>query len=364
MKLKEIISIFNRLAPFAYQESYDNSGLQTGDPNMDINSALICIDITEEVVKEAVKLNSNLIISHHPVIFQGLKSITGRNPVEKVIMHAIRENIAILSVHTNFDNIASGVSSKLAEKIGLQNLKVLDPIKNSLLKLVYFVPESHAEPVREKVFSAGGGVIGNYDMCSFNLRGEGTFRASEQAKPYVGQIGKMHIEKEIRVETILPSALADQVILALLETHPYEEVAYDLYPVSNKNSFAGAGLTGVLPDPMDEMEFLQLLKVRLNSGCIRHTKLLNKKIEKVAVCGGSGSFLLDKAVASGADVFVTGDFKYHQFFDADNKILVADVGHYESEQFTKELFYELLIKNYPKFALYLSEVNTNPINYF
>jgi dinuclear metal center YbgI/SA1388 family protein len=363
MKLKEIISVFNTAAPFSYQESYDNSGLQIGNPEMEIHAALICLDLTEEVVEEALRLKTNLIISHHPLIFQGIKSITGRNSAERILIMALKNDLAILSVHTNFDSILTGVNSKIAEKLNLRNIQILDPLKNSLLKLVFFVPFSHADNVRQKVFEAGAGAIGNYDMCSFNSGGEGTFRANENARPFVGEKAKLHVEKETRVETVLPAALAEQVVAALIKNHPYEEVAYDLYPLSNKYFSAGFGLTGELPVEMDEMSFLGLLKMKFNAKGIRYTRLLNKKIRKVAVCGGSGSFLMGKAISTGSDVFVSGDFKYHQFFEAENRILIADIGHYESEQFTKDIFYELLIKNYPKFALYLSEVNTNPINY-
>jgi dinuclear metal center YbgI/SA1388 family protein len=363
MRLKEIINVFEQAAPFALQESYDNSGLQTGNPGMEISAALICLDVTEEVLEEALSLKANLIISHHPLIFTGIKSLTGRNFIERILIRALKEDIAILSVHTNFDNISAGVSYKICEELNLMNLQVLDPLKNSLVKLVFFVPVEHAASVRDKVFEAGAGVIGNYDMCSFNTAGDGSFRANENTKPFVGDKGKLHIEKEIRVETIIPVSHIDQVVEALLKAHPYEEVAYDLYPLSNKYHSAGMGMTGELAEEMGEKEFLELLKEKFNAGSIRHTKFLKRKIKKVAVCGGSGSFLLAKAIASGADVFVSGDFKYHQFFEAENKILIADIGHYESEQFTKELFYELLVKNYPKFALYLSSVNTNPINY-
>ena len=363
MKLKEIISVFEQAAPFAFQESYDNSGLQTGYPEMDIHSALICLDVTEEVMQEAIALRVNLILSHHPVIFQGLKSLTGRSASERIIIRALKEDIAILSVHTNFDSVAEGVSSGICRKLNLQNLRVLDPLKNSLVKLVFFVPEGHADAVREKIFEAGAGVIGNYDMCSFNTSGEGSFRGLANTDPFVGEKGKLHFEKEIRVETVLPAVLTKTVVSALLKAHPYEEVAYDLYPISNTLNTMGMGMLGELEEEMDEMGFLNLLKEKFGSGCIRHTNLLHKKINTVAVCGGSGSFLLSKAIAAGADVFVSGDFKYHQFFEAEKKILIADIGHYESEQFTKDLFYELLIKNYPKFALHLSKVNTNPINY-
>jgi dinuclear metal center YbgI/SA1388 family protein len=363
MKLYEIINLFDREAPFSLQESYDNSGLQTGSPDMEVNSALICVDVTEEIVEEALHLKANLIISHHPVLFHGVKSLTGKTSQERILLKAIRSDIAILSIHTNIDSILSGVSAKMCEKIGLVNTRILEPVKNMLVKLVFFVPVEHAGAVREKIFQAGAGIIGNYDMCSFNAEGEGTFRGSEQSNPFTGEKGKLHYEREIRVETIMPSFISKKVIKTLLEAHPYEEVAYDLYPLENLYPLSGMGMIGELKEESGEMAFLGLLKEKFSTACIRYTRLLGNRVKKVAVCGGSGSSLLGKAIESEADVYVTGDFKYHQFFDAEGKILIADIGHYESEQFVKELFYELLIKNYPKFAVYLTKVNTNPVNY-
>jgi dinuclear metal center YbgI/SA1388 family protein len=363
MKIKEIISWFNEIAPFDYQESYDNSGLQIGNPDTEITSSLICLDVTEAVVEEAVELNTELIISHHPVIFGELKSLTGKTMSERVIMKSLLNNIAILSVHTNFDSVFSGVNSRISHKLKLKNLKILKAAKDSLVKLVFFVPPDHAEKVRKSIFDAGAGVIGEYDMCSFNMEGTGTFRGSANTNPFLGKKEEYHSEKEIRVETILPCVLQEKVVSAMLASHPYEEVAYDLYPLKNKFGKVGMGMIGDLPEPVEEIRFLQHLKKVFHSDCIRHTKLLNRKISKVAVCGGSGSFLLKDAILQGADIFVSGDFRYHQFFDAESKILIADIGHFESEQFTKELLYELLIKKFPKFAVRLSKVNTNPINY-
>ncbi len=363
MKVKEIITWFDGLAPFGYQESYDNSGLQTGNPEMDINASLLCIDVTEEVVDEAINLGANLIISHHPVIFGEMKSISGKTFFERVIIKAIKNDIAIISVHTNLDNSFNGVSMKMCEKLHLKNIKILVPLKNSLCKLVFFVPTDHHDMVRQSIFDAGAGVIGNYDMCSFNVEGTGTFRGSENTTPFIGKKGEFHFEKEVRVETIFPSVLKHKIIASLLRSHPYEEVAYDIYPLENKFEKMGMGMTGDLPVAMKEKKFLEKVKIIFKCGCIRHTRLLGRDIKKVALCGGSGSYFLKEAIASGADIFITGDFKYHQFFETEDKILVADVGHYESEQFTKEFFYELLTKNFPKFAFHLSKVNTNPINY-
>ena len=363
MKLKEIISFFNQIAPFSLQESYDNSGLQTGDPEMEITGGLICLDITPEVLDEAISHKMNLIIAHHPLIFGGINSITGKNQTEKILLKAIKNDMAILAVHTNLDTVIPGVNDQIADKLRLINRKVLAPLNDKLLKLVFFVPVAHADSVRKAVFEAGAGVIGNYDYCSYNVVGEGTFRASEKAHPHVGEIGKIHIEKEIRVETIFPEYIHGRIIAALLSAHPYEEVAYDIYPLKNIHPGIGMGIIAELEEEIDELKFLKALKQTFKTGCVRYTNLLNKKIKRVALCGGSGSFLLKKAIAAGADVFISADFKYHQFFEAENRIIIADIGHYESEQFTKELFYELVTKKFPKFALRLSEVNTNPINY-
>lgn len=364
MKLKEITAFFEKLAPLQYQESYDNSGLQIGNPVQEITGALVTFDITDEVIDEAIRKNINLVIGHHPLIFGGLKSITGKNMTERVVLKAIKNDIAIYAAHTNFDVIKNGVNGKICQTIGLENLKILDPVKGKLKKLVVFVPHEHAEKVRSALFQSGAGGIGNYDSCSYNLDGKGTFKGNDETNPFTGTKGELHTEPETRIEIIFPEHLKGSVISTMIDAHPYEEVAYDIYPLENKYSQFGMGMTGELAKPMSETEFLSHLKKAFNSGVIKHTALLNKPLKKVAVCGGAGSFLLSKAISAKADVFVSADFKYHQFFDADSKILIADIGHYESEQYTREAFYDLIIKNFPKFAVHLSEINTNPIKYF
>jgi len=363
MNLHEIISFFEEVAPFSLQESYDNSGLQTGNPTMEISGALICLDVTVEVIEEALQHKLNLIISHHPLVFHPVKSLTGKNATEKMLIKAIKNDLAILSVHTNIDAVVPGVNDKIADKLGLTNRRILQSAEELLLKLAFFVPVNDAEKVRDSVFKAGAGVIGEYDNCSFNTPGTGTFRASENTNPHVGKKNKLHHEEEVKVEMIVPSWLKNKVVNALIESHPYEEVAYDLFPLKNKLDIVGMGMLGELEEEMSEYDFLNALKTVFNTGCVKYSSLLDRPVKKVALCGGSGSFLLSKAIASGADVFVTADLKYNHYFDAEGKLIIADIGHYESEQFTKELFYELLMKKFPKFALRLSEVNTNPINY-
>ncbi len=364
IKLNQITEFLGLVAPLSLQETYDNAGLIIGSPDAEISSILITLDVTEEVVEEAIRKQAQLIVAHHPIVFSGLKRFTGKNYVERTLLKAIKNDIAIYAAHTNLDAVTGGVNSKICEKLGLQNCRILQPASAQLKKLVTFIPVEHVEKVREAVFSAGAGNIGNYDSCGYNTEGLGSFRGNENTNPFVGEKGKIHFEKEIRFETVFPVFIQGQVIKTLLDAHPYEEVAYDIYPLENKYEKAGMGMLGTLPEEKNETEFLQLLKDTFKTGVIKHTKLKGTRVKKIAVCGGAGSFLLQQAIAAKADFFVSGDFKYHQFFDAENKIVIADIGHFESEQFTKELFYELLTKKFPNFAIRLSEVNTNPVFYF
>ncbi len=363
MKLSEIIAPIEELAPLAYQESYDNAGLLIGHASMEVRAVLLCIDVTEAVIDEALSLNANLIIAHHPLIFSGLKKITGYTSTERMVIKAIKNDIAVYAAHTNLDSVTGGVNSKICEKLGLKKCRILAPATGELRKLVTFVPKDQAEKVRMAIFEAGAGKIGEYDQCSYNVEGHGTFRGSENTNPFVGEQGKLHVEEETRIETIFPGIYQAKVINALLKVHPYEEVAYDVYPLENSYEKVGIGMVGELDTPEEEDVFLAALKDIFKIPVIRHSVLLGKPIQRVAVCGGSGSFLIQKAISANADIFLTGDMKYHQFFEADNEIIIADIGHYESEQFTKEIFYDLLTKKFPKFAVHLSKIVSNPINY-
>jgi len=363
MKLKDLTSFLDTAIPLSFQEGYDNAGLQVGSPDREISSALITLDVTEEVLDEAGYAGCDVIISHHPLIFTGIKQLTGKNNAEKILLKAIRQDAAIYSAHTNLDVLEKGVSRKMAEKIGLKNIRVLIPLKNKLLKLVTFIPEEHLEKVREAIFSAGAGVIGGYDKCSFITSGTGSFRAGEGTEPYTGEKGKLHFEKEVRFETALFSHMRTRVIKALMETHPYEEVAYDLYPLENDNINSGIGCTGEFTEPVSEKEFLKMLGTVFSAKGIRYSKSTGREIKKVALCGGAGGPYISDAIASGADVFVSADIRYHSFFEAGNKILLADIGHFESEKFSMEILYDLIIKKFPTFAVRFSEINTNPINY-
>ncbi len=363
MKIGEITNYLESIAALSLQESYDNSGLLIGNKNNTVTKAIITLDVTEEIIEEAIEKKCELIISHHPVIFNGIKRINGNTHIEKILIKAIKNDLAIYAIHTNLDNIENGVNSVLCKKIGLQNTSILKPKNNILQKLITFCPEKYADGIRKVIFEAGAGQIGNYDSHSFNTIGKGTFKALKDAKPFVGKANELHFETEIKIEAVFPFYLGKNIITALKETHPYEEVAYDIFPLLNEYSSVGSGMIGILEKEYDELSFLEEIKKKLNIACIRHSALRDKKIKKVAVCGGAGSFLIHDAINAGADIFFSGDIKYHDFQEADNKIIIADIGHYESEQFTKELLYSILKKNFPKFALQISEINTNPVNY-
>jgi dinuclear metal center YbgI/SA1388 family protein len=305
-----------------------------------------------------------LIVGHHPIIFKGLKRLNGRNYVERTIIAAIKNDIAIYAIHTNLDNVIEGVNNKIAEKIGLQNCNILLPKEGTLQKLVTFSPTKNAEAVRNALFRAGAGAIGKYDECSFNSEGSGTFRAGEGSNPFVGEIGERHHENEIRIEVISPSLLQSRIIAALKEAHPYEEVAYYIHPLENVQQGVGSGLIGELNEAVSEEQLLTNLKLSFGIPAIKHTAFLGKQVTKIAVCGGSGIFLLPYAIAAGAQAYITADIKYHEYFDADGHILLADIGHYESEQFTIDLLTEFLQQKFPNFAVLKTEMNTNPVRYF
>jgi len=363
MKLKELCSFLDSAIPLSYQEEYDNSGLQIGIPGREVNSALLTLDITEDILDEAITNNCDVIVSHHPLIFAPIKKISEGSMTERIVAKAIKNDISIYSAHTNLDSVPDGVSRKMAEKIGLVNVRVLAPLKKRLLKLVVFIPENYLDKVKEAVFEAGAGMTGNYDRCSFGTPGTGSFRPGEDANPFVGKKGEIHFEREVKFETILYTELKEKVVDALLKAHPYEEPAYDIYMLENSNTEAGPGCTGDLKEKMDKKDFLDFIATVFSTNGLRYSKYAGSKISKVALCGGSGAYLLREAIASGADAFVTADIKYHTFFDAENRILLADIGHFESEKFSVEILYNLIIKKFPTFALRFSEINTNPINY-
>ncbi|MBS1509870.1 MAG: Nif3-like dinuclear metal center hexameric protein [Bacteroidetes bacterium] len=364
MLIHDITTFLEQLAPPSLQEHYDNAGLLTGNPQWECTGMITTLDATEEVVLEAAEKKCNLVVAHHPIIFGGLKKITGKNYVEQTIITAIKKDIAIYAIHTNLDNVIHGVNGRMADQLGLINRSILSPKNETLKKLNTFVPAAQAEQVRNAIFAVGAGHIGNYSECSFSAPGEGTFKAGAGSNPFVGKQGERHTENEMKVEVVVPAWLEKKVIKAMIDAHPYEEVAYDLVKLDNHTQNTGSGLLGVLPEPMEESAFLALLKERFNLTVIRHTPLTGRKVQKVALCGGAGSFLTGAAIGSGADFYITGDIKYHEFFDANGKLVIADIGHFESEQFTTDLLFDVLSEKFPTFAVLKTGIKTNPVHYF
>jgi len=364
MQIGTIINFLETIAPPSLQESYDNSGLLTGMPNWECSGALVSLDITDEVIDEAISIKCNLLIAHHPLIFKGLKRLNGNDQVSRIIIRAIKNDLAIYAIHTNLDNVIEGVNGKIADLIGLEDRKILLPQVNRLKKLICFTPIAQLEQVRGAIFNAGAGQIGDYSDCSFSSEGTGTFTAGTGTHPFVGEIGQHHMEKEVRLEVVFPSHLERQVIAAMISAQPYEEVAYDILSLDNTHQGIGSGITGILTSPVPEGDFLLQIRDIFHIPAIRHSKLLGKPIQRVSLCGGAGSFLISKAIANESDIFLTADLKYHDFFEADGRILLADIGHFESEQFTSDLVYGLIKEKFPTFAVLKTGVLTNPINYF
>ncbi|WP_128544502.1 Nif3-like dinuclear metal center hexameric protein [Larkinella soli] len=364
MRIHDITEYLDRWAPPAYQESYDNAGLIVGDPNAEVTGVLVTLDATEAVVEEAARKGCNLIVAHHPIVFRGLKKLNGRNYVERAVIRAVKTDVAIYAAHTNLDNVVGGVNFKIAEKLGLTGVRILAPKSGVLSKLVVFVPHDHTARMLNALYETGAGQIGAYEHCSFRVGGTGTFRPLEGASPAVGQVGQDETVSEERVEVIFPAHLEKRMVTAMRRAHPYEVPAYDLYALLNENQEVGSGAVGELPEALPEPDFLAFLKERMGLKTFRFTPLLGKTVRRVAVCGGAGGFLLNDAVRAGAQVFITADYKYHEFFDADGRILIADIGHYESEVFTKDLIQQHLLKKFTTFAVILSEIVTNPVNYY
>ncbi len=364
LKVKDILKVLQEKAPLALQESYDNSGLLIGDKELPVKKALVCIDLNEDVLEEAIRKDCTLVISHHPLIFKPIRKIVPENLQSRIIIRAIQQQIAVVAMHTNLDNSHLGVNMMIGRKLGLQKTSILQPMQGILRKIVTFCPSDYSKKVMEAMASAGAGHIGNYDQCSFGVSGTGTFRANDDAKPFVGKTAELHHENETRIEMIVPEYSVKSVVIAMKTVHPYEEVAYDIYPLTNEMPLAGAGLMGSLPEEMTEAEFLAFVQSVFGTACLKHTVLTGRKIRKIAVCGGSGAFLIAAAAAAGADAFITADVKYHDFFDSDSRMLLIDAGHFETEQFTKELIIEIIQEKFPTFALLNSEINTNPVYYY
>lgn len=363
MKTTDIAHIIHQEFPFSLQENYDNSGIIL-DFNGEINAILVAFDVTMEVILEAIEQKANLIISHHPVIFSGIKKLSTKNSSDQIIIKAIQHEISIIAVHTNIDNAITGVNGAIAKKLELKNVEVLRPSSQQLFKLVTYVPNDFSGAVRDAIFKSGAGNIGSYSHCSYNSEGEGTFMASKESNPFVGAKEEVHFEPETRIEAIIPDYLVSNAIKNLKAVHPYEEVAYDLIPIKNTNPLAGAGIVGQLPSEIKTIDFLKILKSKFNLSVIKHTKIHKEAVKTIAFCGGSGSFLISDAIAKKADIYITGDVKYHEFFDAQDRIIMADIGHFESEQHTIDIIIDVMIKKIPNFAILKTKTNSNPVHYF
>ncbi len=364
MLISDILQYLETIAHRSLQEDYDNAGLLVGNKKQQCNGILISLDCTEAIVEEAIQKNCNLIVCHHPIIFKGLKKINGNNYVERTIIKAIKNDIAIYAIHTNLDNVLHGVSGKMATMLGLQHVKILAPKNELLQKLVVFCPNDAAEKVTEALFAQGAGHIGNYSECSFVSTGIGSFKPELGANPKVGEIGIRETLNESKIEVIFPKWKLQDILIAMKAVHPYEEVAYDVFTLQNQFQEIGSGVVGEFATAISEKEFLENLQKTFKIKAIKHTTFINKPIKKVALCGGAGSFLLGNAIAADADAYITSDVKYHEFFDADRHLLFADIGHFESERYTIDLLFELLSNKFPTFALLKTNVNTNPIAYF
>ncbi len=363
-KVKDITNYLESVAPLAYQESYDNTGLIVGDAAMEVTGVLVSLDCTEEVVLEAIKQGCNMVVAHHPIVFSGLKKFNGKNYVERAVILAIKNDIALYASHTNLDSVVGGVNYKIAEKLGLERLKILSPKKQALTKLQVFVPKENTEVLKTALFEAGAGQIGNYDHCSFSVLGTGTFRPNTFANPHIGQANVDENVQEHSVEVVFSTYLTSRVLSAMRAAHPYEEVAHYLFAIENENQVVGSGIVGYLKEALSATDFLKYLKEKMELKVIKHTAFLGKNIQKIAVCGGAGGFLLNDAIGQTADVFITADYKYHEYFDADKRITICDIGHFESEVFTKDLLCSILSKKFTTFAVLNSDTHTNPIAYY
>ena len=362
--IRQLTAYLETLAPLAYQESYDNAGLLVGNPDTPITGVLVTLDCTEAVVAEAVANGCNLIVAHHPIVFRGLKKLTGSTYIERTVISAIRHDVAIYASHTNLDSVTGGVNFRIAEQLGLQNVRILTLKPQTTAKLVTFVPLSYTQTVLDALHDAGAGNIGNYSRVSYRNEGMGSYMANEHANPAMGSIGEYHQEPEHRIEVVFPKHLQAPVLAALRRAHPYEEIAYDIFALETTNHTVGSGIVGELPEPISETDWLHYLKNRMNLPLIRHTPLLGRPVHRVAVCGGAGGFPLNDAIRAAAAVFVTADYKYHEYFDADGRIIICDIGHYESEAFTKDLIVRHLAEKFTTFAVIFSETDTNPVRYF
>ncbi|MBP5687674.1 MAG: Nif3-like dinuclear metal center hexameric protein [Muribaculaceae bacterium] len=362
MKVKEITDAIEAVAPLYLQESWDNSGMQVGDQDSEVTGVVLCTDVREEIVDEAIERGANMIISHHPLLFRGLKKIVGRSYQERIVAKAIKNDITIYCAHTNMDSAVGGVNFKMAEKLGMTGVRVLDPQQGTQRKIVVFVPTEAVAMVEKAMCDAGAGRLGNYDNCTYSMNGEGHYRALDGAEPWAGKVGEKHSEPEVRLEVLVHKALCGRVVAAMIKAHPYEEPAFDIIALENGDKYAGLGVIGDV-EPQDARGFLEKVKNAFEVEAVRYSGNLDRQVRRVAMCGGAGADFIGLAMSQGADVYITGDMKYHEFQGNEERIILADIGHYESEHYTKEIFYDIISKKNPNFAVDFAKSEKNQVKY-
>ncbi len=346
----------------------DNSGLQVGRTSAEISNILLALDVTLDVAREATARNANLIVTHHPLLFHPLRSLTEKSRAGEIALHLAERKINLYAAHTNLDQVLDGVSFVMATLLGLENIRTLSPLPGTLVKLAVFVPASHLEKVAAAMHAAGGGRFTNYQECSFRSEGIGTFKGMEGAKPFIGTKGVLERTPEVKLEMLVETWDLDAAMAAMFREHPYEEVAYDVYPLNNESSEFGLGAVGELPSPLPRGRFLALVKKAFGTPMLRYTGKTTKSVRKVAVCGGAGSELLPIAIRKGSDAFITADVKYHGFQDAERNLLLIDAGHFETEHpILRTLALrvkEIVRREKATSKVFITTKNTNPVSYY
>lgn len=370
--VKNIESTLSQLAPAMLKMDYDNVGLQVGDSSSKVKKILVSLNITSEVAEEAVKKKCDLIVSHHPLIFRPLKNIRAGEGNSDIIIKLVRNNISYIACHTNFDSVKQGVSFLLAEKIGLKNPKVLvtskEIRKSSYIenyKLTVYVPKTHLFLLKKALAEAGAATIGEYDFCYFEQEGTGSFRPGIKATPHIGEKEKLSEITEIKLETIVPVRTVSSVIKALLQTHPYEEPAYDLYKLENDFQNYGLGAIGDLEKEVSMNEFLKIVTNKLKIDNVRFSRPENsKRIKRVAVMGGSGGDMWRKALSQGADAYLTAECDHHTFLDAKGKLFIVEATHQATEQFAVQGLTNYIKSKYANLEVVTSQEDCDPILYY
>lgn len=367
MTIKEFQKSFESILPPAIAWKNDNVGLQVGNGNDKITGVVVALDATMEIALEAKKNKANLVVTHHPLLFYPLKNVTSDSRIGELVLWFAQHNINLYAAHTNLDSVKWGVNFALATALGLKNVTILSPMKESLTKIVVFVPHDYVEKVAEAMHAAGAGTFTKYDQCSFRTEGTGTFRGMNDAKPFLGKVGMLEKAKEIRLEMLCEHWKINSVLSAMVKAHPYEEVAYDIYPLINENTEYGLGAIGNLPKKMNEKEFLGLVQKTLGTPMLRFSPS-SRTVQRIAVCGGSGSEFIANALHQHADAMITADLRYHTFQAYEHQLLLIDAGHYETERFVlpvlAEKIKEILKQQTTSIKVFITKHSTNPVKYY